>query len=310
MNSSLTWSIPTRRHNGLIAALSIALGAHLILLSIHFAPPERPKDQASLPVVQIDLQTVAPSPPPKTAEMIAERDQRAADLSRAEAPTTSKNPQPLLAPPVIAPPPVPAIPEPAPEQEPPTEQTSRKMPDTPEGKSARASEKAPTTTKPTPSQPKPATPPETAPPATTSLTERSLQMARINTELLKQSLRDDVAARSAVLTANTRYGPEAAYMNAWVNKVETLGNQNYPDEARRKKLSGRLVLEVKLDYWGSVLDIRVRQSSGQPILDEAAINIVRMGEPYARFPREMREKLDSITIIRTWAFGPSGVNTR
>ena len=70
------------------------------------------------------------------------------------------------------------------------------------------------------------------------------------------------------------------------------------------------MLEVKLDAWGKVLSIHVRQSSGQKVLDEAAENIVRMGAPYTKFPTEMREKYDTITILRTWAFGPTGVNTR
>jgi protein TonB len=134
-------------------------------------------------------------------------------------------------------------------------------------------------------------------------------MARLKSDYLQQSLRDDVTARSAVLTANTRYGPEAAYLNAWVNKVETIGNQNYPDEARRKNLNGRLMLEVQLDAWGKVLAIKVNRSSGYPILDTAAENIVRLGAPYAHFSLEMREKYDQITILRTWNFGSSGVNT-
>jgi protein TonB len=54
----------------------------------------------------------------------------------------------------------------------------------------------------------------------------------------------------------------------------------------------------------------VRQTSGQKLLDDAAVNIVRLGEPYAKFPIEMREKLDTVTILRTWSFGSSGVNTR
>lgn len=308
---SLAWSEPTREQKPLLVALAIALSLHLILLSIHFATPERTPSKPSLPIVQIDLQSMPPSPPPKQAEMIAERDQRATEPSRGAAAQTSPAARTTLAPPVVAPPPTPAELEPE-HDSPPVPQPAKK-PETKPEKVAASSAKPTPPPRPAaaPRPPKPPTVPvDPAPPASTSLTERGLQMARLKSDVLQQSLRDDIAARSAVLTANTRYGAEATYLNAWVNKVETIGNQNYPDEARRKNLSGRLILEVKLDAWGKILAVHVRQTSGQKVLDDAAVNIVRMGEPYAKFPIEMREKLDTVTIIRTWAFGSSGVNTR
>ena len=313
MNASLAWSEPARERKPLLVALAIALSVHLVLLSIHFATPERSPPKPSLPIVQIDLQSQPPSPPPKQAEMIAERDQRATEPSRGAATQTSPAARTTLAPPVVAPPPTPAPTELEPEHDTPPVLQPAKKPEIKPEKVAAASSKPTTPPRPAaaPRPPKPPTVPvDPAPPASTSLTERGLQMARLKSDVLQQSLRDDIAARSAVLTANTRYGAEAAYLNAWVNKVETIGNQNYPDEARRKNLSGRLMLEVKLDAWGKVLTIHVRQSSGQKVLDDAAVNIVRLGEPYAKLPIEMREKLDTVTIIRTWAFGPSGVNTR
>ncbi len=310
-NDFLAWSEPAREHKPLLVALAIALSVHLVLLSIHFATPERSPPTPALPIVQIDLQSLSPSPPPKQAEMIAERDQRVTKPSRGAAPSTRPDPRPTLVAPVVTPPPAaePSEPEHA---TPPVPPPSKK----PEIKPEKAAVNA---TKPTPPPkpaaaprpPKPATAPvEPAPPANTSLTERGLQMARLKSDVLQQSLYEDVEARSAVLTANTRYGAEAAYLNTWVNKVETIGNQNYPDEARRKNISGSLRLNVKIDAWGKVLSVHVSQSSGHQALDDAAVNIVRLGEPYAKFSIEMREKLDTITIIRTWSFGSSGVNTR
>ncbi|MEF3194031.1 MAG: energy transducer TonB, partial [Halothiobacillaceae bacterium] len=144
--------------------------------------------------------------------------------------------------------------------------------------------------------PKPPTAPEL------SLAERSLQMNRLRAEILEQSLREERAARSTVLTANTTYGPEAAYLRAWVEKVERIGNLNFPNEARRKRLSGRLILEVILDNQGRVVSMRVRQSSGEPVLDKAAQDIVRLASPFAPFPSDLRMKYDQLTIIRTWVF--------
>ena len=103
-------------------------------------------------------------------------------------------------------------------------------------------------------------------------------------------------------TLSARASPEAQYLADWVQKVERVGNLNYPDEARRRGLSGRLVLSVRLQATGQVLDISVTQSSGEPVLDQAALRIVELAQPFAPFTPEMRERYDELVITRTWAF--------
>jgi protein TonB len=94
----------------------------------------------------------------------------------------------------------------------------------------------------------------------------------------------------------------AAYEKAWQEKIERIGNLNYPDEARRKNLTGSLLLSVSLNRDGTVKDIRVRQSSGYEVLDDAAVRIVRLASPFAPFPQELREDADVLVINRTWKF--------
>jgi protein TonB len=94
----------------------------------------------------------------------------------------------------------------------------------------------------------------------------------------------------------------AAYEQAWQEKIERIGNLNYPDEARRKNLSGSLLLSVSLNRDGTVKDVRVRQSSGYAVLDDAAIRIVRLAAPFAPFPEELRQEADVLVINRTWKF--------
>lgn len=93
-----------------------------------------------------------------------------------------------------------------------------------------------------------------------------------------------------------------AYEQAWQDKVERIGNLNYPEIARRKRLSGTLKLSVSLKADGSLLNIRIQQSSGQAELDEAAAHIVRLAAPYARFPQDIRAETDVLVITRTWRF--------
>ncbi|GHT85723.1 membrane protein [Betaproteobacteria bacterium] len=102
-------------------------------------------------------------------------------------------------------------------------------------------------------------------------------------------------------------GPQAAskstamYTEAWRQKIERIGEINYP-EAARGKIYGNLQLQVTLDAEGNVKDADILRSSGHKVLDEAAINIVKLGAPYARFPPDIRRDYDQIVIVRTWTF--------
>lgn len=105
-----------------------------------------------------------------------------------------------------------------------------------------------------------------------------------------------------ITSASTRTAVEAAYVNAWRNKIESIGNLNYPAEARRRSLEGDLRVLVEIDASGALRDVRILDSSGSSILDEAALRIVRLGAPYLPFPEEMRREADVLQIVRTWQF--------
>jgi protein TonB len=98
-------------------------------------------------------------------------------------------------------------------------------------------------------------------------------------------------------------------MDAWRAKVESVGNFNYPSEAKRRHLTGNLLLDVALNADGSINEIAIRRSSGQKILDDAAIRIVELAAPFAPFPPEIRSELDILHITRTWKFNESGLSS-
>lgn len=104
------------------------------------------------------------------------------------------------------------------------------------------------------------------------------------------------------LNASTKSHAAAAYMREWVRKVEQVGNLNYPDEARRRELTGRLIVEVTIRPDGHVRDIRILRASPHPLLDQAAERIVEMAGPYSRVPDEVLEGNDLLVITRTWEF--------
>lgn len=108
--------------------------------------------------------------------------------------------------------------------------------------------------------------------------------------------------RQKFISSRTREHKYASYMEAWRSQVEQVGNTNYPDEARSRRLSGNLVLNVAIRADGSIVDVEVIRSSGQKVLDDAATRIVRMAAPFKPFPEEISREADVIHITRTWQF--------
>lgn len=92
------------------------------------------------------------------------------------------------------------------------------------------------------------------------------------------------------------------YFEAWKKKVERMGAMNYPDEAKIKNRFSNLIMKVIINSNGSIYDISIIKSSGKAKLDEAAIDIVRNGSPYAPFSDQMKKEVDQVSITRIWKF--------
>ncbi|MEO5560405.1 MAG: energy transducer TonB [Dokdonella sp.] len=136
--------------------------------------------------------------------------------------------------------------------------------------------------------------------------QRKLEMAKLAQEIERETEQYAKRPKRKYISANTKEYEFAAYMRAWVARIERIGNLNYPDEARRQQLHGQLVLTVGLDRQGKIKSIDVIQSSGHKLLDDAAIRITRLAEPFPALP-ETREKIDELYISRTWQFLPGDI---
>ncbi|GAA0714398.1 energy transducer TonB [Dokdonella soli] len=136
--------------------------------------------------------------------------------------------------------------------------------------------------------------------------QRRLEMAKLAQEIQREAEQYAKRPKRKYISANTAEYEFAAYMRAWVARIERIGNLNYPDEARRRQLHGQLVLTVGLERSGRIKSIDVIQSSGHKVLDDAAIRIVRLAEPFPALP-ESKEKVDELYISRTWQFLPGDI---
>jgi len=111
--------------------------------------------------------------------------------------------------------------------------------------------------------------------------------------------------RERYITANTREYTFASYENSWRQKVERIGNLNYPEEAKRKNVSGTLILDVAIKPDGSLAGLKVIRSSGSQLLDDGAKYIVEISAPFAPFSPEIRKQVDILHITRSWQFNHS-----
>lgn len=147
--------------------------------------------------------------------------------------------------------------------------------------------------------------PEDPLPTGRELMQQALELARMAAEIDQRQQMYARRPNRKFVTAATREYEYAAYLRSWVARVERVGNLNYPDEARRRQLSGNLVMTVAVRRDGSIEDITIVSPSGHRMLDEAAMRIVRLAEPFPPLP-QTEENVDILHITRTWQFLPGG----
>ena len=134
------------------------------------------------------------------------------------------------------------------------------------------------------------------------LIEENLEIAKLSAEIDMQMEEYAKRPKKKVLTAATHESAAAEYMHAWAEKVERVGNLNYPDVARREKLSGALLLVVGIYKDGNIESVQVKRSSGHRLLDDAAEKIVRLSAPFEALSGSLAEETDILYIVRTWDF--------
>jgi periplasmic protein TonB len=127
-------------------------------------------------------------------------------------------------------------------------------------------------------------------------------MDRLEAQIAKQQDEYQKRPKRRFIGARSKEASDALYLEAWRQKVERVGNMNYPAAARDQKIYGQLRMTVSIKSDGSIENIEINKSSGSKVLDDAAINIVNLAAPYATFPPEMKKNTDILGITRTWTF--------
>lgn len=282
-----------------------------LILGIGF-DAAHPKPQATARTLEVMVVHNAARKPkkPDEADFLAQTDQQGGGEQKeivkptikplpATLPIQSLMPSPAVVKPSIMPAPVtPVLPEPEPasESEPPTPQPSKKL-------VVQKAAKTAVTSTPSPKAKEISKPKKRKRLSISKLLASSnKEIQRISAELDRKQRIYAKRPRRKAINASTKEYKYATYLNAWRRKVERVGNLNYPDEAKRKKLYGNLVLHVAVRSDGSIDSIRVLRSSGHKLLDDAAIRIVKLTSPFAPFPPDILKETDILDITRTWRF--------
>lgn len=133
--------------------------------------------------------------------------------------------------------------------------------------------------------------------------EISLAIASLQAQLdLQQQAFARQPRKYTLSSASARKSHEASYLDSWRRRVEAVGNINYPIKARQQQVYGNVRMLISLNASGQISETRIIQSSGESLLDQAAVDIVNLAAPFEPFPEELKAEADILEIVRTFRF--------
>ncbi len=132
--------------------------------------------------------------------------------------------------------------------------------------------------------------------------EQNLDIARLSAQIERDQEEFAKRPRKKFLTARTHESVSAEYMYRWVERVERVGNLNYPEDIRKSQLTGALVMTVGILKSGSIESILIEESSGHSVLDASARQLVSLAGPFEPLTGKLGAETDILYITRTWEF--------
>jgi protein TonB len=269
------------------AALAASIAIHAALLALHFSLPAIKLQHDRAPPLEIALVNAKTRLAPAKADILAQANLDGGGNTDEE--RRAKSPLP-----------------PSPDEPPARRIAVRETPPPRVDRPAKERLMQPTSTVtlPLPS-PEPVDDAEATPSATANeLMHQTLDAFRLEAQIARDQDAYQKMPRKKHIGARATEYRYARYVEDWRMKVERIGNLNYPEAARERKLYGSLVLTVGIRADGSLDSVVVNHASPSRILDAAAQHIVEMSAPFAPFPADIRKDTDIIYVTRTWTFAP------
>ncbi len=269
--------LPRIENRVLLAALTVSVGVHLVVLAVRFVKPELLRHPAAMPPLEVVLVNARSQRRPEHAQVLAQVDLNgggnnahgrrtsplpaSADNSEGDALQTAQRTIARL------------------------EAEQRVLLATYKKNERRARVRLRRAER------------HHAPAARRTQTRLARMEAAIDKEI------SDYQARPRVhyLMPSTRGSPDALYFAQWRARVEKVGNAHYP-AAARGKIYGTLQMTVIIDRSGRLVDAVIDRSSGSAVLDDAARRIVMLAAPFPPLPPGIARNADRLEITRSWIF--------
>ncbi|MDE1892253.1 MAG: energy transducer TonB [Betaproteobacteria bacterium] len=113
---------------------------------------------------------------------------------------------------------------------------------------------------------------------------------------------DDSSSKKIVDSITTQNSDIQNYEKDFRDKVVRIGSVNYPPPVNGFPLSGNVRISVVIDSAGHIQELLVVRSSGISALDQSAIKIIRLCEPFPPFSQSMKAVTEEVRITRTFVF--------
>jgi protein TonB len=278
---------PARRDRMLAYAIAVSVLIHLVILTLHF----RPFDLKSLadkgPPLEVALVNAKTLAKPTKADILAQANLDGGGNTDAD--RRAKTPLPVL--PKNSPDSAVAVAtQKVDALEKQTKELLTQLQSTPAVASIQKQSDAPE---------------KTELPTANELMQRTLEAMRLEAQIAKDMDEYQKRPKRRFIGARAEEYRFARYVEDWRLKIERVGNLNYPEVARQQRLYGSLLITVSIRSDGTLENVEINRTSGNRLLDAAAVKIVEMSGPFAAFPSDIKRDTDILHITRTWTFTKS-----
>ena len=135
--------------------------------------------------------------------------------------------------------------------------------------------------------------------------ERQQQLASQLARIDQQVQKNQSGPRKRFISPATQEAVYALYYDKLRRTIETRGTLNFP-QVGGQKLYGQLTMVITVDGRGRLVQTEVAQTSGQPLLDQRAVAIVRSAAPFEVFSANMRRQATQIVVVTRFQFSKEG----
>lgn len=135
--------------------------------------------------------------------------------------------------------------------------------------------------------------------------ERQQQLTRQLAQIEPKVEKTQGGPRKRFIGPATQEAVYALYYDKLRRTIETRGTLNFPQVGGRK-LYGQLTMVITVDARGRLVRTEVAKPSGQPLLDQRAVAIVRSAAPFEAFSANMRRQADQLVVVTRFQFAKDG----